>query len=394
MKTLFRHKLEKLLPLLTNFTELRREMCIRLNAMRVAKGYQQGKTTASFPRVVLLVVNEYCNQRCRICDIGRRDESSFYYRKHFKDKGVMSRETFKAVINSIKDNKTELWLLATEPLLYPDLFWAIKHAASYGLDLQLTTNGYLLPEMADRLVEAGLKRVSLSIDGHCAKIHDYIRGCSGTHQRVMSGLKKLIDAKKRLKTKRPYIYVNTAISQWNFDSLEKIVELLHPYDIEGIVLSHLQFLTEEMALEHSRVHKEFPITGRNILNIDRRMINPDVLYRQLVEIGKKYKKYRINTTPDLKTIEEIRRYYFQPQKSMEGYSICYMPWRYPHILANGDVVVNYECFNTPMGNINKQSLSDVWNGDIFKRFRKFIIENKGSTSACWRCPMIYCGHKL
>ncbi len=394
MKKLYIQKTKKILSMLFSPYELKREILVRANAVKVARNYRKQRDRAPFPSVVLLAVNEVCNQRCLVCDLGSKEEASFYYQAHFKGKGTMTKETFKSVVDSVKKYKSEIWFLATEPLLYPHLFWAIEYACSFGIKTQLTTNGFLLPEMAEKLVKSGLKNICLSVDGHTDSLHDFIRGCPGAYEKVIMGLNKIIEAKKRLNKKRPYIFVNTVINQWNYDSLEKIVESLCKYDIDGIVLSHLQFLTEKIAQIHSDAHKEFSVTARNVFQNDKNKVNPHTLFDKISGIRKKYKHFRINMTPNLKSLNDIVKYYSNPDKPVDGYNICYMPWRYPHILANGDVIVNYECFNKPMGNINEQDLYSIWNGDKFRHFRRFIMANNGATPACFRCPMIYCGYKL
>lgn len=394
MKSFLIQKIEKFNSMLFTPYELKREICIRANAIKVAENYKNMKDRAPFPSVVLLVVNEICNQRCLVCDLGRREDASFYYQAHFKGRGTMSKETFKSVVDSVKRYNSEIWLLATEPLLYQHLDWAIEYASSFGVKTQLTTNGYLLPETAEKLVKLGIKGICLSIDGHTASLHDFIRGCPGAYDKAIAGLKKVMEAKKKFKKKMPYIYVNVVINQWNCDSLEKIVESLSVYDIDGIVLSHLQFLTKEIADAHTLAHKEFPVGARNIFQSDRKKLDPSILFEQLLKIKKNYSRFRINFAPDLKNIEDVKTYYFNPGKAVDGYSVCYVPWRYPHILANGDVVVNYECFSKTMGNINEQGLSSIWNGEKFRSFRRFIMSNNGASPACYRCPMIYCGYKL
>jgi MoaA/NifB/PqqE/SkfB family radical SAM enzyme len=394
MQLLYVQKLRRLKTILLSPSEFKKEVQIRRNARKTLSNYINGIPFAPFPLVVLLVVNEYCNQCCLVCDVGRRDPNSYYFKEHFKDKGNMSMKTFKAVVNSIRNAGSEIWFLATEPLLYPHLFWAIEHASSFGIETQLTTNGYLLPEKAERLVQAGIKRICLSIDGYSAEQHDYIRNCPGSYEKAIKGLQKIIDIKKKLRKNKPQIFINTVITPWNYSSLKRIVESLISFDIDGINLSHLQFLTPEMAEVHNKVHSEFPISARNISFSDRGKIDSAILDQQLKAIRKKFRHFRITMTPNLKNIEEVKAYYHSPERYIEDYRICYMPWRYPHILANGDVVINYECFSKPMGNINEQSLVSIWNGGRFQNFRAFIKKNQGSTTACWRCPMIYCGYKL
>jgi MoaA/NifB/PqqE/SkfB family radical SAM enzyme len=81
-------------------------------------------------------------------------------------------------------------LLRPERLL--EIVAAIQPERFY---LYLTTNGYFLDEtMAKRLAEAGVSRVSVSIDSIDAETHDKFRGAKGAHKRAMEALKHVQNA--------------------------------------------------------------------------------------------------------------------------------------------------------------------------------------------------------
>jgi len=94
-------------------------------------------------------------------------------------------------IDSIAPLHPMLILSGGEPLLRPDIFQLARHAVSRGLRVALATNGTLLtPEIADEIAAAGIGRVSISLDGASAEMHDRIRG-PGSFGAAMQGAENL-----------------------------------------------------------------------------------------------------------------------------------------------------------------------------------------------------------
>lgn len=79
-----------------------------------------------------------------------------------------------------------------EPLQRPDLFTLIEEAHAHGLPVALATNGTLIDErMAQRIAEAGVQRVSISLDGADAATHDAFRGLPGAFAAALAGQARL-----------------------------------------------------------------------------------------------------------------------------------------------------------------------------------------------------------
>lgn len=76
-----------------------------------------------------------------------------------------------------------------EPLLRPDLYEIAAHGTARGLRVAVSPNGTLVTgEVVRRLKEAGVQRISVSIDGSTAGRHDAIRGVRGAFDAAMAGL--------------------------------------------------------------------------------------------------------------------------------------------------------------------------------------------------------------
>ena len=105
-------------------------------------------------------VTERCNFRCQYC----MPEKPFSWIP--KENLLSFEELFLFVKVAIDEGVTKIRITGGEPLLRTDLdkFIAMINQHKNGLDLALTTNGFLLKEAALKLKNAGLKRVNVSLD--------------------------------------------------------------------------------------------------------------------------------------------------------------------------------------------------------------------------------------
>ena len=105
-----------------------------------------------------------------------------------------------------------------EPLLRPDIFDILLYGREKGLRMVIAVNGTLLDEeTAGKLKEAGIVRVSMSLDGKDALSHDSFRGVAGSFASVMRGAEILI------KVGLPF-QINTTVTKLNVADLEAIYE--------------------------------------------------------------------------------------------------------------------------------------------------------------------------
>jgi len=105
-------------------------------------------------------VTERCNFRCQYC----MPEKPFSWVP--KENLLSFEELFLFVKVAIDEGITKIRITGGEPLLRTDLdkFIAMINNHKSGLDLALTTNGFLLKDAAQKLKNAGLQRVNISLD--------------------------------------------------------------------------------------------------------------------------------------------------------------------------------------------------------------------------------------
>ncbi|MDD3462208.1 MAG: GTP 3',8-cyclase MoaA [Sulfurospirillaceae bacterium] len=105
-------------------------------------------------------VTERCNFRCQYC----MPEKPFSWVP--KENLLSFEDLFLFVKVAIDEGIDKIRITGGEPLLRYDLdkFIAMINKHKPGLDLALTTNGFLMKEYAQKLYDAGLKRANISLD--------------------------------------------------------------------------------------------------------------------------------------------------------------------------------------------------------------------------------------
>jgi heme b synthase len=116
-------------------------------------------------------------------------------------------------------SKPVIILTGGEPLLRPDIFEIADYGNQKGLRMVMATNGTLVTEeIARKLVDVGIMRVSISIDGLNAESHDKFRKVPGAFAGTMVG----IEAMKKVGLE---FQINTTITKANLDQIKGIFDL-------------------------------------------------------------------------------------------------------------------------------------------------------------------------
>lgn len=134
-------------------------------------------------------VTERCNFRCQYC----MPEKPFSWVP--RENLLSFEELFEFVKVAIDEGIDKIRITGGEPLLREDLdsFIAMINGHKSGLDLALTTNGFLLADVAFRLKEAGLKRINVSIDSLKPEVAAKIAQ-KDVLSRVLVGVDKALEA--------------------------------------------------------------------------------------------------------------------------------------------------------------------------------------------------------
>ncbi|MBI9073799.1 MAG: heme b synthase [Desulfatibacillum sp.] len=163
------------------------------------------------PRLVAWEITRNCNLSCVHC-------------RAAAEKGPYPGELDTQACFTLLDGIAEVGqpiviLTGGEPLLRPDIFEVAKYGTDKGLKMVMAPNGTLVnDENAQKMADSGIGRISISLDGASADIHDKFRGVEGAFAASLKG----IECAKRAGID---FQINTTITQQNLDQIEAIQQL-------------------------------------------------------------------------------------------------------------------------------------------------------------------------
>lgn len=162
-------------------------------------------------RMIAWEVTRSCNLNCVHC---RAASACGPY------PGELSTQKCKSLIDEIAAAfQPVIILTGGEPLLRPDIFDIAYYGTQKGLRMVMATNGTLADEkIARKMIESGIQRVSVSIDGKDAQSHDAFRGEPGAFAGAMRGIEAMKSAGMEFQ-------INTTITTANLHQLKDIHDL-------------------------------------------------------------------------------------------------------------------------------------------------------------------------
>ena len=108
-----------------------------------------------------------------------------------------------------------------DPMMRKDLYQLIAYATQKGLRCSLTPTATALPttERLEKVRDAGIRRIALSLDAPRPEIHDNFRQVPGSWQRTM-------DILHRAQAIGLSVQVNTTVAKHNVDILDEMIPFL------------------------------------------------------------------------------------------------------------------------------------------------------------------------
>jgi MoaA/NifB/PqqE/SkfB family radical SAM enzyme len=167
-------------------------------------------------RLLQVETTSDCNAACEIC-----------LRPHLKRPiKHLSFGEFKKIIDS-----NELDFVGIhgwgESLLNPEIFAMIRYAESKGIVSQLTTNGLLVSENLDNIIDSGLSEIAFGI--YTATMF----------LKREEAIRELVNAKKSQSLPRPITYLDTTLFKNNMDQVPQLIRLAAAAGIDAFILHPL-----------------------------------------------------------------------------------------------------------------------------------------------------------
>jgi AdoMet-dependent heme synthase len=162
-------------------------------------------------RLIFWEVTKGCNLRCIHCRASATELSS--------PKDLPTAKALNIIDQIAEAANPILVLSGGEPLYRSDIFQLARYATDKGLRVALATNGTLVTkEVARMIVDCGVKRVSISLDGADAATHDAFRAIPGAFDAAVQGL-------RNLQALGMSTQINTTIARHNAHQLPNVLTL-------------------------------------------------------------------------------------------------------------------------------------------------------------------------
>jgi radical SAM protein with 4Fe4S-binding SPASM domain len=284
------------------------------------------------PPAMSFEVSGKCQLHCPECHLGS---------KPGRERAFMPFDVFKTVI---RQNRRHLWVVSLyfqgEPLLHPNIEKFIALLDKHNIYSVISTNGnFSDPEIAERLVRAGLKKLIVSVDGSSQNEYEKYR-CGGALETVLNFINHVKHAKEKHKQKYPVIVMQSLVMKHNETSIEKF---------------------KNMASE---------------LKVRLRLKSVQINHNENIELLPENPRYR--------------RYEIKHGKAVLMNPLpnhCWRLYRNPVITSEGDVLPC--CFDKSlkykMGNLYTQRFSEIWHSRPYYEFRKQVFTNRKNIDICKNC---------
>lgn len=340
---------------------------------------------AYFPKKIYLIINNVCNAKCIMCDIGLKNKESAFYKNLAQDgKNTLDIPTLTRFIHEIKFFRPRIHINGVEPLLYKDILEAVRIIKKAGLRVQIITNGILLEKYAFDLVKLGVDSITVSLDG-LGQVHNRIRG-DGVFERALAGLRQVQKYRRELNRKVPKLKINYTISNLNTDSIyETVSAMIGEENVDAMSLQHMSYVTEAMSEKHNAKFRAIgEATPMCTKVMDPAQMQIDRVWEELMKVKRDFgHDPRVHIIPDLPSIEAVSQYYNHPEIHVTG-KPCLLPWIATTVQPDGNLIIRSRCFTFNAGNIHDESFLNIWNGERYRMFRRELAKN-GLYPVCTRC---------
>lgn len=313
-------------------------------------------------------ITDNCNSRCITCTQWR----------HKSTNELSTQEVENILFQAKKLGIRSVGFAGGEPLLRKDLPQIVQKTHDLGFEnIHITTNGLLLTEeKAISLIERGLSRISISIDG-LQEIHDFVRGFEGGFHRSIGAVKTLTDLRD---ARYPdlEISIGTTLMKPTLPEILNIVALSKQLDVTcGFNLIDMS----------TYFFKDIDMSGLWLEEEDWDILNKliDELHKIKLE-----NPGLIGTSHS--SLEYMRKYFKDPKRKDIP---CYLGYSKIYIGSHGEVYSG--CWSLPpMGNLREESLDEiVYSVEYKRRLENMFLKNcpgcscNYPTNLCYHIPSLF-----
>ena len=344
-------------------------------------------------QLVGMRITDMCNLRCHSC--GQWGDNGYLLGQSLKDlkKREVPVEYYKALVDQVLEaGHRPIWYIwGGEPMMYPGLMELLHYIHDKGMPISLVTNGTKVAEHAEDILEC-VQILHISLDGPNAEIHNMQRpGVAKSQDNfkdVQAALEAISEGKKKRKSPYPYLAPISCLTRYNLDYVSELNRFAAKY-----ADAHIFYLTwwmdPDAAVEHTAdFEKRFgfqPKTHNGWIGTWKDF-DHGLLFDRFCEMEAESLKRGTcppMLMPEIRKRDDVIKYY-DDHKATFGYDQCVSIFMTIEIDSNGDVSLCRDYHDYIIGNVMKDRLEDMWNGEAATKFRKSIA-NDGPMPVCRRC---------
>lgn len=174
-----------------------------------------------------------CNLSCPECPVGNE--------KLARKGGNINIELFNKIIDSSSKYLLNVFLyFQGEPFLNKNIFKMIKYADKKGVYTVTSTNGHFLTkDNSLKIIESGLDKLIISLDGTTQNIYSQYR-VNGDLSQVIEGIKNLVKIKEEQNSKKPFVELQFLVLKTNEYQIDEIKKLAKKLNVEKLSLKSAQ----------------------------------------------------------------------------------------------------------------------------------------------------------
>lgn len=301
------------------------------------------------PPCLFVEVTNRCNLSCPTCILGT-DAAYVGY-----DKGDLTFEQFKSIIDQIPTLLYVTLQGVGEPLLNKDIMKMIKYCTDKGISTYINTNGTILTETKSReLIDAGLKNLSISVNSFDDKVFADTRS-GASIAKVAENVKRFVEIKKEKGLDRPLVSFRAILMKETEPHMEELVFKSEELGIDILYIQLFISIIAEKGFMDSSLSPEEIKDFSNKLDNWKKQVNMDIITESF-------------------------------GNSSNNFGQCNLPWFSPNITAEGYVTPCCTISNQSilsMGNVFEKSFKEIWNSKEFISFRSGFYDEQ--PKACVGC---------
>ena len=306
----------------------------------------------SKPNVVYAHITPVCNLKCIHCNLPRVDGIEHGTLRRVDH---MSTDEWKRVLKQLRDwlGPFKLNISGGEPLVRKDAMEILRYSCELGILTGIVTNGtFINEEVADELARMGMFNINISLDGFREETHLHFRGKD--YEKTMNAFDLLLAARKRHGVDMRVLTKFTLMG-YNLDESVEVVEWAKAKGLDGVMMQPLELAHDDTDLEY---------------------LWPDD-FDHVERVVEKLLALKRSGYPLLNDTSHIEKFglYFKAAKHRQASLLqrsgrCKVGVTNFFIGSNGDVVTCF--YMDPVGNLQQNSPSEIWEGALAKRRREEI----------------------